>query len=436
MAYEITDRDIFLSKTKEKNLKIFWGGFILYQLSFSLTTTLIYFNIVQLQLLQFSGIAVMVYGSLNIIKFKIKNGYLNFIYIIYLLWMLSIIARGFKYDLFSIKETLVDPGFGILIYFVPLFLLFPANFTFYRQLFWVINLFAIFYFIYSLSFVKHLIDPDRESNLSKSIVENFSTLSFCSAFTLMTYIYHPKMRKLLAFGAVFATLLFAVYRARRGLILMTVVNLMSILVVYLIVTKRTIMVLYVVILAALIGYFYYSSLYNQKNFGIFNFLVERGNEDTRTGVEDAMKDDMSSTDWIWGKGFDGEYYCPNIDDLDTRGYRAFVETGFLQIMLKGGIGSLALLLLILIPAMWQGITKGKNIFSKACGIWILLAVLYMYPTVGNSFMLSYITVWICVGVCFNPAILRMTDAEVADALNPAPKSSTRKRTRAVMPGHT
>ena len=122
------------------------------------------------------------------------------------------------------------------------------------------------------------------------------------------------------------------------------------------------MVLYVVILAALIGYFYYSSLYNQKNFGIFNFLVERGNEDTRTGVEDAMKDDMSSTDWIWGKGFDGEYYCPNIDDLDTRGYRAFVETGFLQIMLKGGIGSLALLLLILIPAMWQGITKGKNIF--------------------------------------------------------------------------
>lgn len=433
MAYELTDKDLYISRSKQTSLNLFWGGILLYDVAYELTTTLLYFNIVQLQALQFLGIMLFVYGALNIIKFKIKNGYLKAMYYMYLLWLVGVMARGFTFDFFSIKESLVSPGYGLFIYFVPLFLLLPVNFAYYRKLFEVIFIMSLFYLLLSLIFVKHVFDPNRQSTLSQGIVENFTMLSFGSGFTMLTYLYHSKIRRLFAFGTMMAMLLFAVYRARRGLILMSVTTLLSVLIVYLIVTKRTAMVAYVVIIIALFGYLYYSSLYNQKNFGIFNFLVERSDEDTRTGVEDAMKDDMSDTDWIIGKGINGEYYCPSIDELDTRGYRTVVETGFLQIILKGGFGSLVLLLLILIPALFRGIAKGRNILCKASGIWILLWILFLYPTVGNTFAMNHILVWIAVGICFSPTIMKMTDAEVFEALQTPKRAPSRKGVTRIIP---
>ncbi len=429
MAYELTDSDLYISKAKQKNLDLFWFGVLMYFLGYELSVTLIYFNIVQMQLIQFAGLGIFMYAGMNIVKFKIKNGYLKGLYIIYLLWLAGIIVRGFRFDMFSIKESLVSPGYGLLIYFTPLFLLFPINFAYYRKLFQVIFIMAIMYLLLSLAFIKDVFNSDRQSLLSQGIVENFTMLSFGSAFILLTYLYHSKMRRLIAFGTMMAMLLFAVYRARRGLIMMTVTNLLCVVIVYLIVAKRTAMVAYVVIIIGLMGYFYYSSLYNQKNFGIFNFLIDRNDEDTRSNVEDAMKDDMTQTDWIIGKGINGGYYCPNIDAYDQTGYRDVVETGFLQIMLKGGGGALALMLLIFIPALIRGFSKGRNILSKAAAISILLWILFLYPTVGNQFAMNYIIVWISVGICFSPKILNMTDAEVLSALEEPKKAAIRKSAR-------
>jgi hypothetical protein len=201
--------------------------------------------------------------------------------------------------------------------------------------------------------------------------------------------------------------------------------LLFVVVVYLVVTKRTIFVGFIVLVMALLGYFYYSSLYNQTNFGPLNFLIERGDEDTRTGVEVAMIEDMSTQDWFMGKGINGDYYCPNIDDLDTTGYRDVVETGFLQIMLKGGGISLTLLLMIVLPAIFLGI-KGKNILGKGAGIWILMWTLFLYPGIGNSFSLNHVLVWVCVGICYSPNILSMTDDEVFEALQKPKKKSSKK----------
>lgn len=425
MAYELTDKDLYISRSKQASLNLFWWGYLLYMFGYEMSTTLIYFNIVQMQLMQFAGLGLLFYASLNIIQFKIKNKYLSGVFYLYMIWLLWVMSRGFLFDMFSIKESLVSPGYGVLIYFTPIFLLFPVNFAYYRKLFEVIFYFSIMYLVLSLAFVKDIFNPDRQSTLSQGIVENFTMMSFCSAFTLLTYLYHSKMRRLFAFGAMMAMLLFSVYRARRGLIMMSVTNLLCVLIVYLIVTKRVAMVGFAIVVIAIMGYFYYSSLYNQKNFGIFNFLVERSDEDTRTGVEDAMKEDMTSTEWVIGKGINGEYYCPNIDQLDEKGYRSVVETGYLQIILKGGLGSLILMLLILIPALIKGF-KGNNILCKAAAISILLWILFLFPTVGNTFAMNHIIVWISVGICFSPKILKMTDAEVAAALEEPKKVSSHK----------
>jgi hypothetical protein len=426
MRYQITDKDLYISRNRENNLNIFWLGFLLYMLAHQLSVTILYFNIVHLQVVQFAGIALFIYGAANIIKFKVKNSYLKTLYFIYLLWLVGIMGRGFLFDFFSIKESIVNPGYGVFIYFVPFFLLFPVNFAYYRKLFLVIYIMAFMYGILSLCFITHVFNPDRTSTLSQGIVENFSMLSVGSSFTLLTYLYHSKMRRLAALGTMMLMLLFAVYRARRGMILMSVTSLLFVVIMYLVVTKRTIFVGFIVLIMALMGYFYYSSLYNQSNFGIFNFLVERSDEDTRTGVEDAMKEDMSSTEWIIGKGVNGEYYCPNIDALDATGYRNVVETGFLQVMLKGGWISLILILLITLPAIYSGIVKSKNVLSKASGIHILMWVLFMYPTVTNTFSFHHLLTWVCIGICYSPQILNMTDAEVNAALQ-VPKSASMLR---------
>ena len=151
----------------------------------------------------------------------------------------------------------------------------------------------------------------------------------------------------------------------------------------------------------------------RKTPAMFSFLVDRGEEDTRSGVEVYMYADMSTTDWIIGKGINGEYYCPIVDNVnDATGYRAYIETGYLQIILKGGVLGLALLLLILIPAIYKGLFKSRNILSKAAAIWILLWILYEYPTIGFNFSMHYILVWICVGICYSKKIRKMADSTI------------------------
>jgi hypothetical protein len=414
---EIKPNEIFISKTQRSNLTIFWAGYSIYILAYCLATTIIYINIIQLQALQFVGIALLLYGAVNIIKFRFTDGYLKNIFIVYFLWLMVILFRGMRFDFNFIKESLFDPGYGIFIYFVPLVLLFPQNFAFYRKLFNVIFLLSIFYLLFSTIFIKHVFDSDRRSTLAQGIVENFSTLSLPSGFILLTYLYHEKKKRLFAFGIMMMMLLIAVYRARRGMILMSVTTLLFYLMVYLIVSKKTFMVIYLAIIIAIVGALYYSSLYNQSNFGIFNFLVERGDEDTRSGVEIAFNEDMTQEQWLIGKGMSGDYYCPNIDALDQTGYRNVIETGYLQIILKGGIISLVLLLLILVPALIKGLFYSKNILSKAAGIWILLWIVYLYPSVSNGFSMHYMIIWMSVGICYNKKIRQLTDGQVKEFLS-------------------
>ncbi|NOT91748.1 hypothetical protein [Ferruginibacter sp.] len=421
-------RDIKMSKRLSDNLNLFWLGFMIYFLSYTLTTTLVYIKITQLQLLQIVGILIFTYASINIIKFRVKNKYLQVLFYAYCLWSLTIIARGFTFDFDSIKEQLFEAGTGIFIYFVPLILLFPHNFSFYKKVFNVILIFALFYVLYCSIFSKDLLNPDRKSTLSQGMVEAFSGLSFTCGFVLFTYIYHDKKKRIFALGIMVLTLLFAVYRARRGTILMCVSSLLFYLMMYLIVSKKTFMVIYLAIFIAALGALFYSNLYNQTNFGIFNFLVERADEDTRTGVEVRFKEDMTTTDWIIGKGLKGEYFCPGIDEhLDTTGYRPVIETGYLQIILKGGLISLILLLLILVPALIRGLFYSKNVLSKACGMWILLWILYLYPTMGNTFSLNYMLVWIGVGICYSKKFRNLSDAQIKEYFTETKKSNSRAR---------
>ena len=58
----------------------------------------------------------------------------------------------------------------------------------------------------------------------------------------------------------------------------------------------------------------------------------------------------------------------------------------------------------MIPAVVKGLFFSKNLLSKAAGVWILLWILYLYPTSVTTFTLHYILVWICIGICYSNKI--------------------------------
>ena len=153
-------------------------------------------------------------------------------------------------------------------------------------------------------------------------------------------------------------------------------------------------------------------MYRPHENKIFGFLIERGDEDTRTGVELYFYDDMKTKDWIVGRGIEGEYFCPDIEEDQLTDYRQTIETGYLQTILNGGLISLCLYLLIAIPALIKGFFFSKNILSKAAALWILMSIINSYPTTINAFTLDYLIVWVSIGICYSKEIRRIPEFEL------------------------
>jgi hypothetical protein len=146
-------------------------------------------------------------------------------------------------------------------------------------------------------------------------------------------------------------------------------------------------------------------------------IAERGDENTRKGVELYFYNDMGTDDWIVGRGINGEYYCPDVTEDQSSNYRDLIETGYLQIILKGGLIRLILFLLISIPAVFLGLFSSKNLLSKASAIWIIIALISLYPSTVESFSLQYLLVWISIGICYSKEIRNLSNTKVSALIN-------------------
>ncbi|MEO7043731.1 MAG: hypothetical protein ABI091_00385, partial [Ferruginibacter sp.] len=401
----------YITPKQSKSFTFFYFGFTFYTISYVIYTTEV-INLKFCQLLQAIGLVILVLSSLPLITFRVKNSYLKIVYSIYLCWLITILMRGFIFKYNFIKPMLFDPDNGMLLYFVPLIFLFPQKLSAYKKTFDVIIVLGVLMIVYDLVFFKRLIDRSKETQ--EFIEYSAKLLSLPCGFLLLTYKYHSRKRVILATGIMVFTLLFSIYKARRGLSLITLSILMAYFFLYLSHTKYKFLALYLLVFSILLGLFLSSNTYKLGKKGLFSFIAQRGEEDTRTGVEVYFYNDMQAKDWIIGKGINGQYYCPEIDLDQPTNYRNLIETGYLQIILKGGLIRLALYLFITIPAIFLGLFKSKNLLSRAAAIWILISLLSLYPATVNAFNLKYLLVWISVGICFTKNIRELPDNIVKD----------------------
>lgn len=393
----------------------FWIGFVVYSLIFTLyTTEAVSFTICGS--LQIFGLLLMVPSAILLMEWEFESSYLKYTFVIYIFWLFTVIIRGFSFDFKFIKDMLFDVRFGIFLYLVPFILLFPRNLLYYKKAFNVIVIFGIAYIVYDLLFFRDLLSFG-DNVRSQGIAEYFSqSLSLPCGLLLLTYIYHSKKRRLLALSVMVITLIIAIFRARRGLAFMSVsILLFSYFIYYNTNKKKTVKFLFSIILIAFM-FLLTAKIYSNYRNSFFGYMSERMYQDTRSGVEVYFYHDMNYVDWIFGKGINGQYYCPGIDQDSTTGYRGVIETGYLQIILKGGLISLGLLVIIAIPAIFKGLFYSKNLLSKAAGIWILLFLIDSYPATITTFTMHYLLVWISIGICYSKNIRDMSESTVTSLL--------------------
>ena len=149
--------------------------------------------------------------------------------------------------------------------------------------------------------------------------------------------------------------------------------------------------------------------------GFLDFFLSKIDDDSRSGVVENFYADMDTYTWIFGRGALGTYYDPSPLFEIIDGNRSEIETGYLNMILKGGIIYLALYVLVLLKAFYKGFFKTNNDLTKAFACMCLITCIELIPYGIQSFNLKYLSIWIGVGLCLNRQVRQMTNKEIKEA---------------------
>lgn len=202
------------------------------------------------------------------------------------------------------------------------------------------------------------------------------------------------------------SILIQAYLARRGGLAMSVLYLVMAWGMYTFNDRRTskIKMFFVTILVLSLCYVLFSNMADS----FFATLMERGNEDSRSGVEENFYADMKTeADWIFGRGWFGQYYDPIFNYS-----RSSIETGYLALILRGGYLYLIPYVAVLLFSFFNGYFRSNNLFSKSFGILCLMQIISLYPYGWPAFNFFHFFVWLGVWICNNRTYRIMNDGQV------------------------
>lgn len=411
MGRELTTHDA-------RNINIFLVGIALFSIALVIARSdPTYLVILVGELVQFLGICLVVYSLLAFVKLNnTTTPYVKFILVLLLAWFYFLIAWSLHLDFDFIKHMLLRGEGSLFTYLIPLVVFIPKKVLLLKNAVRTCIILGIIYFVFLLFYR----DVIYKIYGSESVVNEKYLFEYCvlwlgitAGIIFLLYPYFSRKVKMFALLIILTTLVTALFRARRTLIFISVFPLILTGFLYILNSRYKLLALIVgiMILLGIAGFSY--ELYTNNQNGFFSNLTTRIDEDTRTGVNECFYNDFTFKDWIIGRGFDGRYFCPNIDDnYEVVGYRSMIETDFLNIILKSGGVYLFLLLSLMIPAVLKGWFQSKNLLSKAAASWIFFWILCLYPANVFAFSFNYLLVWLAVGICFSERIRLLPEETV------------------------
>lgn len=368
----------------------------------------------------FAG-AIYVFSSfLFSMKNKPFSGIKYNIFLIFLLLTLVMIIRGYLIDYPFIwisqrgmlKYHLFD-SYYLLPYLIPFFLFLKIDWlASFRVLLRVsealIFLFFLFLIVNLDNLLKEIVamrvglplDNVRVYTMANYLASNFT-------FLLLLRNFVPKRTFRLAFLAVILMLLFSVAAGRRGGVLMF--SLLVIITLYKDLPGTISRLMLIACLAL--------ALFPLLETKLFSFLIDRGFEDNRSGVDIALMDSLSSWQVWFGKGLNGRYFYPIVHNDYLKGWRYVSETGFYNFILKGGYLYTGLYLFFLLLSSFKGLFCDKNSFVFGTSVYIFLSVIELYPFGLPHFGLKYFFIWYGVKLILNKKNDFMTDNDIYAKMN-------------------
>ena len=136
-------------KKTSKTLNQFWLGFIIYSVTYTLMIS-DNENSKITTYLQLLGAIIFVIPAIRLIRLKIEDKYLKFIYIIYCGWLFLIVARGFEFQRKFFLDIFSDATGGLFLYMVPLIIMFPQNLIYLKKVITVIMLLSVVYILFDI----------------------------------------------------------------------------------------------------------------------------------------------------------------------------------------------------------------------------------------------------------------------------------------------
>ena len=396
--------DLRAAKKNDKETLFFFLGAIVYLYGFILAY---WIPVVYAQLVQAMALIPVLFFGVKMATVQTNEPYLKVMFTLFMASNAFIILRTEGLNYGKIKDYLFS-DFRFWPYLVPFTAFIVKKPFLFGRLFNLIFWFGLFFILFSAINWGRYMTTTAVAELSIGI------FSSASGLILLTWPYHNLPKKIVATVALLLALYLSAVLARRNIILTTAAFIVFSYLTYLFFMRdkptKKFLSMYAVAMLVIGGISFFADRKNSS----FKLLAGRAKDDTREYVFDQYFLSMENNMWM-GKGIDGTYYCPLVTediDIDPVEYRDLIECGYLQVMLKGGIVNLFLLLSILVPAVILGVFCSNNFFTKGCGVLIFLWLVDMAPYGLPAFSLRYILVWICVGVCFDKRIRSMSEEAI------------------------
>lgn len=348
------------------------------------------------------------------------HGIYKVLFIFYLLQCIIMIIRGYFIDynfqwisLSGLINFHLFSPFYILPYLIPLIVFIPIKYykfntiVFYSQIF-AISLFIVFIVFFNRILISSHLSQQGYTEGNYGFGGNFIDIYIPFSFIILCKRYIKTRIWIYNCIGLLTALLISLIAARRGG--SAILSLLLLFDIYIFIKNvKGLKKVFSTIASIAIIIF---SIFIFLNSNTFSFIRERGLEDSRTAVDKALLSQMNDTELIFGKGLNGRYYFPLTDDDYLKGWRYGTETGFYNIVLKGGyLMAFTYILLLIYPAL-VGIFKSKNLLCKALGFYIILSLIELYPFGWLTFNIKFLIIWIGVVLCYNKKIRGLNDKQI------------------------
>ena len=398
----------------KNKIQLFFLGFYILAIGSSLMSVpnipIVINRIIQLLGILFISILFSVeayYGNMGL--------YARSIFLLFVTYQLVIIFRDNQLSLWGIQRHIFTPGY--LLYVAPILIYKLSDLLFINQIIRLVTLLCKTFVFGIILFLPYALS---RSGTGINLYETFhGILGVGAIWGILMQEYLTKVQKRWIFIAVSITILLALIQGRRSILLMYVIA-MLFHVLYKFsyelqsVKKR---ILYFFSLSSLLIIIYlFMSFYGSI---LFDTLFERMLEDTRSIVELNFLDDIrpGSFDFIWGRGISGTYYCPFVE-FNGDDYREHIESGYLELILKGGFVLVILYFFFTLPAIFLGLFRSKNNLCKLSSIYCVLFSGFLYG-VGSyyTFGIRYILFLFSVFICYKKNLRSLTNNDIVEMFN-------------------